>query len=222
MEPAYRRPFHADAPQPPVSIHAVAGTMLAIDRIGLPPAIVSSLKHLASLHNPEYYEKEQLRFSTWNTPRLIRCYEETVDQLLLPRGLREAATGWQEKPAAVSRSARVPRLRRLSMSGSAPPWTRTSRPHSASCATMIFGVLVAPPGTGKTVVGCAVIAHRATAALILVDRQPLLEQWRSGCRTISGSTAARSARFAVEQVGSRGSLTWPWSSRSRVAMTFGS
>jgi hypothetical protein len=61
MEPAYRRPFHGDAPKPPVSIHAVAGTMLAIDRIGLPPAIVSSLKHLASLHNPEYYEKERLR-----------------------------------------------------------------------------------------------------------------------------------------------------------------
>ncbi len=93
MEPAHRRPFHGDAPKPPASIQAVAGAMLAIDRIGLPPALVSSFKHLASLHNPEYYEKERLRFSTWNTPRLIRCYEETVDQLLLPRGLREAATG---------------------------------------------------------------------------------------------------------------------------------
>jgi hypothetical protein len=40
--------------------------MLAIDRIGMPPALVAALKHLASLHNPEYYEKERLRFSTWN------------------------------------------------------------------------------------------------------------------------------------------------------------
>ena len=65
--------------------------MLAIDRIGVPPALLAALKHVASLHNPEFYEKEKLRFSTWNTPRFIRCYRETLDQLLLPRGLRDKA-----------------------------------------------------------------------------------------------------------------------------------
>jgi hypothetical protein len=59
------------------------------DRV--PPALLAALKHLASLHNPEFYEKERLRFSTWNTPRFIRCYHETLDQLLLPRGLRDKA-----------------------------------------------------------------------------------------------------------------------------------
>ena len=34
--------------------------MLAIDRIGVPPTILAALKHLASLHNPEFYEKEKL------------------------------------------------------------------------------------------------------------------------------------------------------------------
>jgi hypothetical protein len=41
--------------------------MLAIDRIGVPPALITALKHLESLHNPEFYEKEKQRFSTWNT-----------------------------------------------------------------------------------------------------------------------------------------------------------
>lgn len=77
-------------PVPP-EVHAAAGAMLAIDRIGMPPAVVAALKHLASLHNPEYYEKERLRLSTWRTPRFIRCYGETLDQLLLPRGLRVTA-----------------------------------------------------------------------------------------------------------------------------------
>jgi hypothetical protein len=78
-------------PQAPETIVADAGAMLSIDRIGLPPALLAGLKHLASLHNPDYYEKERLRLSTWKTPRFLRCYGESFDRLLLPRGLREAA-----------------------------------------------------------------------------------------------------------------------------------
>ena len=55
MEPTYRRPRIRDAPKPPPTIAAEAGAMLDIDRIGLPPALLSALKHLASLHNPAYY-----------------------------------------------------------------------------------------------------------------------------------------------------------------------
>jgi hypothetical protein len=79
----------AGGPPPPPVIRARMGAMLSIERAGLPPAVVASFKHLGSIANPEFYEKQRMRFSTWNTPRFISAYGEDLEWLHLPRGLTE-------------------------------------------------------------------------------------------------------------------------------------
>ena len=60
--PAVRlhRSLLAAEPPPPDVIKAELSGMLAIRRAGLPPSLLSSLKHLASLHNPEFYSRQQI------------------------------------------------------------------------------------------------------------------------------------------------------------------
>ena len=76
--PAFMARSRRSSPPPPLAVAATLEATLAIDRIGLPPTVIASLKHLASVHNPEFHQREQLRLSTWNTPRMVRCSKSTT------------------------------------------------------------------------------------------------------------------------------------------------
>ena len=185
--PTYRRSSRSSAsPATPAVIRASAAAMLSVDRIGLPPDMLAALKHAASLHNPEFYEKERSRRWTGQTPRFIRCYHETMDQLLLPRGLRQQAS------AIVGEAGS-----RLDITDTYPATDivdyelranlRVEQQAAADAlAVEDLGVLVGPPGSGKTVVACALIARHRVPTLVIVDRQPLVEQWRERLATHVG------------------------------------
>jgi hypothetical protein len=73
---------------PPAVIHARRGAVITLDGADLPPALLATLKHAASMPNPIFYERQRRRASTWDTPRFLLSYDETVTgDLVLPRGL---------------------------------------------------------------------------------------------------------------------------------------
>jgi superfamily II DNA or RNA helicase len=185
----YRRSTTAGAVEPPAQINAHAGAMLSIDRVGIPPALVAALKHLASVHNPEFYEKERLRFSTWNTPRFVRCYRESLGLLRLPRGLRDQAAALVSEAGSklvVIEGCDEGQQIKVGLQA-------TLTPQQVSAVDALtahdLGTLVAPPGSGKTVVGCALIARHEVSTLVIVDRKPLVEQWRDRLNTHLSLTA---------------------------------
>ena len=167
-------------------MHGVRRGMVGFERAGLPPWLVADLKHLASVHNPEFYRREQQRRSTWNVPRLIRCYEEDLEHLWLPRGLEDQAArivadggsrvdvddGMEDQPPID-----------VVFAGALSAAQHTAL---AAVAGHDLGVLVAPTGAGKTVMACALIAQRQVPTLVIVDRQQLADQWRAQLAVLLG------------------------------------
>jgi len=137
--------------------------------------------------NPKFYELQRLRKSTWDTPRFIRGYDITTnDQLALPRGLRHDISGIIDRAGSqliVTDDRNPGREIEVTFTG------QLDHRQSVAVSAILShddGVLVAPPGSGKTVMACAVMAERATSTLILVDRKALADQWRSRIQEFLG------------------------------------
>jgi hypothetical protein len=170
---------NSGGPPPPRMVRARLGAMLSIERAGLPPAVIAALKHLGSIANPEFYEKQRMRFSTWNTPRFISTYREDLEWLHLPRGLTERVQelfdGLGSRLEVIDARPAVPPVA-FTFTGSLRAQQKAA---VADLAGHDLGVLVAPPGAGKTVMACAIIAHHQLPTLVIVDRKELVDQWRS-------------------------------------------
>jgi len=161
----------------PREVRAVLAQRLFVSKSGLSPTHLNQIKRLAAFQNPEFYKKQSLRLSTALTPRVVACAEELAEHVALPRGcrtkleqvlqdhgsiLRVEDQRCDGKPLEVTFQGRL---------------TSIQRKAARTLLRDDIGVLVAPPGVGKTVIGTYLVAARSRSTLVLVHRQPLLDQW---------------------------------------------
>jgi superfamily II DNA or RNA helicase len=141
--------------------------------------MIAAVKHAASIRNPEFDARQRARRSTWDTPRFLYSYDETAEgDLVLPRGLHGLLT---ELVDSAGSTLRIDDKRAI------------GNRHEFTCSTLLrseqadavrrlveedTSVLIAPPGSGKTVIACAAIASHASSTLVVVDRKALADQWR--------------------------------------------
>jgi len=128
--------------------------------------------------NPKFYQNERLGFSTYGVPRDICLAELQQDSLTLPRGLTSEILRVYPGAGVIDRTVVNP----ISFKPSRIILKDYQQDVLTSLLKKNQGVLVSPPGSGKTIAGIELIIRRGQKTLVLVHTLDLLQQWQGSFR----------------------------------------
>ena len=177
---------HMDAAQSedyPKQIVLTRANMLYVPLANLSAKCVNVFKRIAAFRNPEFYEKQGMRLSTYNIPRIISCSEMTDDYLVLPRGCEDAVCdilAQHDVKITISDKTNHGRSIKVTFRGDL---REEQQKAMEAFAEHNIGTLSATTAFGKTVFAIGMIAKRKVNTLILVHNKALLEQWKERLET---------------------------------------
>ncbi|MEN5196527.1 TOTE conflict system archaeo-eukaryotic primase domain-containing protein [Sphingobacterium faecium] len=155
----------------------ILSNTIRLNRKTIPFTLIKFLKENLNFANSDFIIKKKVGRSTFETPRFYKLIEETKDDLHIPRGfigkLLRFCREIKLEHEFVDKRKEFPAI----------PYTFQAilRNHQNNTVEAVakkdFGVIVAPPGAGKTVIGLKIVADKQQPALILVHRKQLLDQW---------------------------------------------
>jgi len=155
----------------------VLSSSIFIPNVWLPDKLYRYLKQELNFPNPEFYEKERLGYSTWQTPRFIRTLEIQPDGVLVPIGFLEKVMAYAEQEHLTVTIDD----RRITTKTTSFPSKLILRKDQQKVLKQLIGynrvILNANPGFGKTMVALALMKKLRQRTLIIVHTNTLLHQW---------------------------------------------
>lgn len=167
----------------PKQIVLIRANMLYVPLAGLSAKCVNVFKRIAAFRNPEFFEKQGMRLSTYNIPRIVSCSEMTDDYLVLPRGCEDAVCDILTQHGVkitISEKTKHGRSINVTFRGKL---REEQKKAMESFAGHNIGTLSATTAFGKAVFAIGMIAKRKVNTLILVHNKALLEQWKERLET---------------------------------------
>jgi len=161
----------------PASIDLVLSNQIYVPKSDLTPSLRNRLIRLAAFQNPEFYQAQAMRLSTYGKPRIISCCEDFPKHLGLPRGCLDELLALFQSLKVETRltdQRYIGTPLELQFHGELRPEQQQAADALLQYET---GVLAASTAFGKTVVAAYLIAQRKTNTLVVVHRRQLLDQW---------------------------------------------
>lgn len=158
-------------------LEIVLNNKVKISRNGLTTPLINFLKEELNFYNSEFIIKKKSGRNTFGTERYFKFVEETENEVIIPRGFIGKLIRFC-KETQIDFQFSDKRKLKETVPFSFNAQLRKHQQEAIETSTKKdFGVIVAPTGSGKTVIGLKIIADKKQPALIIVHRKQLLEQW---------------------------------------------
>jgi superfamily II DNA or RNA helicase len=165
------------AGQLPKQLRVVLGNEIYIEKSELPPALRNRIMRIAAFLNPDFYSKQAMRKSTYDTPRIIGCAEDHTQFIGLPIGCLDDL---QQLCSDLGMGLAIKDERNKGNKIDVHFLGKLRGGQELAAEQLARhpnGVLAASTAFGKTVVAIDMIAQRGVNTLVLVHRKQLMDQW---------------------------------------------
>ena len=160
-----------------VELEIRISNQIYLKRIHLNRKLIVFLREQLNFYNSDYLAKKNLGKSTFKTEKYFNLIEETEKEVMIPRGFTSTLVQFcmtenipfriideRQKKAKIELESEIELL-----------------DHQEVALQKVrgkdFGVIVSPPGSGKTIIGLEIIIEKQQPALIIVHRKQLFDQW---------------------------------------------
>lgn len=148
-----------------------------LKKIQLSQKLIEFLRDNLNFLNSDYIVKKQLGKTAYNIEKYFKLIEETPEGIIIPRGFASSLVKF-------CNSENIP-IKIIDERCKQDEIVVNSKidllPHQEEvlerAESKDFGVIVSPPGSGKTIIGLELIAQKKQPTLILVHRKQLFDQW---------------------------------------------
>lgn len=157
-----------------------------LSREGLTKPLVNFLKEELNFANTEFIIKKKVGRNTYGTERYFKLIEETESRVVIPRGF----VGKLIRFCKVNNVEYEFHDEREKHKEVHFIFNTTLREHQQraieAAAKKDLGIIVAPPGSGKTIIALKIITEKKQSTLIITHRKQIAEQWTERIETFLG------------------------------------